>query len=376
MQENVYISKKQFYITVSFALMLLCTTGSLKVFLSSCVQFVLFALINLLAIRYIKNHRICWGIFALSAAVIGEIATLLSQFLSFPVPMPTFFLLPESTFLYLSVPLFYYMLESGETGIDSGYGKGFLFYIWDGVLISLIREVVGFDSFFGKKLGIFENRDVQILTHSSGATTLVILSILLIATLKRNDSGKNWIMGWNNYEEKKYQGMSFSREKTFFRLMLCMLATDVVAGGISVVYLLYAPEILRQPGHVVLYATLLTFALFTLMIKAFKLEDEVDESPFLPLISIVKVSLPLVFYLRRFELSNSMAVTTFVVWWVALVIGVWFSFTVVLFYLHVLDRRLMFCKIPRCLQGIPFIILHILLAQLILMPLLDVISNV
>ncbi len=114
MQDVAYITKKQFYIMVSVALMMLCTTGSLKIFLSSVVQFVLFYLINIATVHFIKNRRICWGVFALGAAVIGEIATLLAQFCALPVPMPAFFLLPESTFLFLSAPLFYYLLLEGK----------------------------------------------------------------------------------------------------------------------------------------------------------------------------------------------------------------------------------------------------------------------
>ena len=376
MQDVAYITKKQFYIMVSVALMMLCTTGSLKIFLSSVVQFVLFYLINIATVHFIKNRRICWGVFALGAAVIGEIATLLAQFCALPVPMPAFFLLPESTFLFLSAPLFYYLLLEGESGTDSGYLQGGAFYLVNGLVIAMIREVLGFDSFFGIKLGIFKTHNVQILSHSSGATLLVIVSLLLLLVLKRNETEKNWVLGWNRNETKKYRAPTIKGEKGFFLLILCMLVTDVICGGISIGYVLYAPEILRQPGHVVLYATLLTFALFTLAIRVFNLEDVIDESPFLPLITIVKVALPLVFYLRRFSTGSEMAVSTFFVWWVALVVGVWFSFTIVLFYLHVLDRRLMFSKIPRCLQGIPFIVLHILLAQMILMPLLDVISNV
>jgi len=375
MQETVNISKKQFSITISFSLMMLCTTGSLQVFASSCAQFVLFYLINILSIRFIRNRRVCQCIFAVAAALIGEAVQLLSQFLSFNIPMPSFFLLPGSTFLFLSAPMFRYMMENEETAMDSGYASGFLFYALNGGIIAMIREVLGADALFGKKLGIFGSVKVEILNHSSGATLLLILSILFLVCLKNYETEKKWILDVKR-ETPLYEGMSFLKEKKFFSLMVCMLLTDVICGGISVVYLLYSPDFLRYQGHVIFYAAILSILLFTLLLQVFNLREEAESSHYLTLVTIVKVSLPLVFYLRRLLVEESMALSTFVVWWIALVIGIWFSFTVVLFYVHVLDRRLMFCKIPRCLQGILFIILNILLAQMILMPLLDVISNV
>ncbi|MBR3058149.1 MAG: hypothetical protein IKG93_09335 [Clostridiales bacterium] len=377
MQEKNYISKKQFRIVVSFALIMLCTTASLSVFVSSILQFLLFFLINAVSIRYVKNHRICWGIFAFSSAVVGEITNLLSQLLKMNIPTPAIFLFPASSFLFLTAPLFLHMMEAEETGTDIGYVHGFLFYLVNGALIASIREIFGADSVFGIKLGLFGQSDLQLLNHSSGAALLVLISILVLVLLKSNETRKTWVLDWERGERKKYQGLSFSREKRFFILMLCLLIVDVIAGGISALYVFYAPLELRNVAHIVLYATILTLGLFTLVVKAFHIEQEIDENRYLPLLSIVKIALPLTFYLRRLSVQGGeLAISTFLIWWIALVIGVWFSFTIVLFYLHVLDRRLLFSKIPRRLEGIPFVILHILLALLIMMPILDVLQNV
>ena len=376
MQERRNISKRQYRFLLACSLMLVFTTPGIPAFLSACVQLAIFFLINRAVFRKISNKRICWGFFAFSAAALGEVVWLTSRLLTFRIPTPSFLLLPCSSFLFLSAPVFQEISESDDDALVKASGNAFLFFAVDGLLISLIRETFGIGEIAGYKMEFLKTIKLPWLNQASGAALLVLVSLLLLALLKRGDTGIQWIMRVKNDEEESYPGISLSREKKTLSLMLGLLVFALVSGGIGSVLLLYAPPVIRSPEHVVLFATVITICVFTLIVKVFKLTDLVDEQRFLPLVAIVMVSLPMEFYLARLGETVVVDIKVTLVWWISILVGVWLTFAVCLFYVHVIHSRLMFGKQPRCLEGVPFVILHILLVLTVLMPWLGVLQNV
>lgn len=376
MQERRFISKRQYRLLLACSLMLIFTTQSIGAFLTSCVLTVLFFVVNRIVFRKITNTRVCWGIFAFSAAILGEVVGTLSYVLSFTIPMPSFFLLPGTTFLYLSAPVFYEMSHSKKKGIDKACGNAFLFYAVDGLLISCVREVLGLGSVLGYKMVFMKSLKIPFLSHSSGAALLVLLSLIVMTVLKDHDTQAHWILRDQESGNISYPGISLSEEKKTIGLILSLLLYSLFSGGIGSVVILYAPSELLRVEHIVLYATITTALVFTLIVKGFKLSDLVDEQRFLPLLAIIMVSLPMVYYQSRLNAVETVDLKNFIVMWIILVVGVWLSFVACLFYTHVINSRLMFGKQPRYLEGVPFVIVHILLLLIVLMPWLNVLQNV
>ena len=56
-------------------------------------------------------------------------------------------------------------------------------------------------------------------------------------------------------------------------------------------------------------------------------------------------------------------------------VGVWLFTTLVVAYIRSIYERLMFGKQPSCLEGIPLIVLHVLLAMIVFMPWTDVLAR-
>ena len=376
MQERRFISTRQYRLLLACSLMLIFTTQSVGAFLTSCVLTALFFLVNRIAFRKISNPRICWGIFAFSAAILGEAVGALSRILPFTIPMPSFFLLPCATFLFLSAPVFYEISHSEETGIDKACANAFLFYAIDGLLISVVREVLGLGAIVGYQMSFMKSLKIPFLSHSSGAALLVLFSLILMTVLKSHDTQARWILRVEESGDVSYPGISLPREKQTIGMILSLLIYSLLSGGIGSVVILYAPAEMRRPEHIVLYATIITALVFTLIIKGFKLSEFVDEQRFLPLLAIIMVSLPMVYYQNRLNAVETVDLKGFIVMWIILVVGVWLSFVACLFYVHVINGRLMFGKQPRCLEGVPFVIVHILLALIVLMPWLNVLQNV
>ena len=109
-------------------------------------------------------------------------------------------------------------------------------------------------------------------------------------------------------------------------MILSLLIYSLLSGGIGSVVILYAPAEMRRPEHIVLYATIITALVFTLIIKGFKLSEFVDEQRFLPLLAIIMVSLPMVYYQNRLNAVETVDLKGFIVMWIILVVGVWLSF--------------------------------------------------
>ena len=51
-----------------------------------------------------------------------------------------------------------------------------------------------------------------------------------------------------------------------------------------------------------------------------------------------------------------------------IMVGVWLFTAIVIAYTRAIQGRLLFGKHPKCLEGIPFIVLHVLLAMIVFMP--------
>ena len=64
-----------------------------------------------------------------------------------------------------------------------------------------------------------------------------------------------------------------------------------------------------------------------------------------------------------------------IIWWIALMVGVWPFTAAVVAYARSINGRLLFGKQPKCLEGIPLIVLHILLAMVVFMPWTQVMAN-
>jgi len=376
MQERRFISKRQYRLLLACSLMLIFTTQSIGAFLTSCVLTGLFFLVNRIVFRKISNHRICWGIFAFSAALLGEAVGVLSRVLTIKIPLPSFFLLPCTTFLYLSAPVFYEISHSEDNGVDKACANAFLFYAVDGLLISCVREVLGLGSVLGYRMVFMKSLKIPFLSHSSGAALLVLLSLILMTVLKDHDTQAHWILREEESGDVSYPGISLATEKKTIGLSLSLLLYSLLSGGIGSVMILYAPSELLRAEHIVLYSTITTVLVFTLIIKGFKLSDLVDEQRFLPLLAIIMASLPMVYYQSRLNAVETIELKGFIVMWIILVVGVWLSFVACLFYVHVINSRLMFGKQPRYLEGVPFVIVHILLILIVLMPWLNVLQNV
>ncbi len=376
MQERRYISKRQYRFLLASSLMLVFTTPGIPAFLSSCVQLVLFFLINQAIFRKVSNKRVCWGVFAFSAAFLGEVVGLLSRLLMISIPTPSMLLLPCSSFLFLSAPVFQECADSDDDGLMKAGGNAFLFYFVDGLLISLIREAFGAGTIAGFKVDFLSSVQFPWLSQASGAALLVLVSLLLVSLMKRRDTEIRWSLRVQEDEEESYPGISLPREKKTLSMMLGLLVFALVSGGVGSVLLLYAPSEIRRPEHIVVFATVITILVFTLIVKVFHLADLIDEQRFLPLAAIIMVALPMEFYLARLGETGVTDIRTILVWWISMVVGVWLTFAICLLYVHVIHSRLMFGKQPRCLEGVPFVILHILLVLIVLMPWLDVLQNV
>ena len=123
------------------------------------------------------------------------------------------------------------------------------------------------------------------------------------------------------------------------------------------------------------YLPFLRIGLLTLLIKVFRLSDALDEYFYVPLLTVVMTSTPLIVYTRYLDIPDSTAAAVKIAWWAALMVGVWLFTTVVVAYIRSIHERLMFGKQPKCLEGIPLVVLHVLLAMIVFMPWTDVLAR-
>ncbi|MBP5492861.1 MAG: hypothetical protein J6Y08_08460 [Clostridiales bacterium] len=375
MREKKCISKNQYRIILAFSLVMIFTTNTVPLLLTCWLISLLFCLINVPLFKNVKNKRVCWGIFTFSSALMGELLFFLSKILPFTVPTVGFFLLPGATFLFLLAPMFN-QLDEEEPITAGNIVHGFLFYLIDGGVIAILREGLGFDTFFNVHLGILKTHTMPFFSHSSSAALMVLLSLIFLRMLRKADTGEPWVIDTDESIASKYRPISLPTEKKYFTLCFCMLVYDLLFGGISVLVILRAPEFLIRKEHIVFYSTIVTLLLFTLIIKGFKQSETLDENKYVPLLTVIKSSLPMIYYMSHLMYSVSEELPQQILWWIMLILAVWLSSTVVMLYTHVIHARFMFGKQPRCMQGIPFILLHILLALTVFIPWMEILARI
>lgn len=367
MDEYTCISKKQYCILLSFALMLIVTTSSLQTFVGACAQVMVFCLINRVVFQKIENKRVCWGIFLILCALIGEGMLILTEKTSLNIPTSGFFLLPASTFLYLSAPMFGHY-DDTHTISATEMGKGFLYYVICGVIISAIRELFGSATLWGREISWFSHIKVSCLGHTAGAAFLVLLSLLLIPSVFSNEEGGRYCLQTETGKAKKYSSIQLRTEKDFVKLSLCLLIYDLVFGALGAMVIEFAPKTLHQATHVVFFSSVTSIALFTLIIWIFKQTRTLDNYRFVPLLGVITTSMPMIYYMNYLSIGENGFLTARILWWIGLMIGVWITSVVIVTYTRVVKTRLLFGKQPRILEGMPFVILQVLLAIIVFMP--------
>ena len=374
MNENRCISLKQYRILLSFSLLLIFTTSSLPSFFSAAVQVILFCLIHMFVFSHIKNKRVCWAIFMVMAAAFGEGMSFLSGYLPSAVSAGGFFLLPASTFLFLAVPMFDYYSEEKALAF-SDIARGILFYLPVGFMISAIREICGLDMVMGEHFDVLDKVHLHFFEHTAGSALLVLFALVCLHAVKMDDSGRSYLLDTSEHREKKYRPISGKSEKRFLVLSLCVLVYDTLFGVLGILFVHSVPEEFLKPSHFVLLATLMTVLLLTPLVKIFRLSETMDKYFYVPLLCVITTSIPLVFYAGFLEEPAHSISVRQIVWWAALMVGVWLFTTIVIAYSRSIQGRLLFGKHPACLEGIPFIVLHVLLAMIVFMPWTEVLEK-
>ncbi|MBO4928111.1 MAG: hypothetical protein J5379_07680 [Clostridiales bacterium] len=374
MAEKRYISKKQYRILLAFSLMMIFTTGTIPAFCGASIQIILFCMINYLIFSRVSNKRICWGAFLGIAALFGEGMFLLSGILPDSFSSGGFFLLPASTFLFLSVPMFDYMNEERSITKDD-FLHGFLYFLPTGLLISIIRELCGEASFCGRKIETLMPYRIRFFGHTAGSALLVLASLILLWYFKNSGEEKKWTLETQEKKIRIFRPISIADEKRFVILCLCMLLYDLLFGAIGALVIFNVPSVLHHPAHIVLLSSVTSILLLTLIIVGLKQTETMDEYNYVPFLCVITTSLPLIFYMRYLNLPQEAFSPVKIIWWVALMVGVWLFSALIIAYTRVINGRLMFGKQPACLEGIPLIILHILLAMVVFMPWTQVMVN-
>lgn len=374
MTETKCISLKQYRIFLSFALLLIFTTNTVPAFGSAVVQTILFMMINLFVFSHVSNKRVCWGIFLIVAALMGEGMYYLSAYLPESFYSNGFFLLPASSFLFLLTPMFDYIRSDRKITVGESL-FGFSFYVVAGILISVIRELFGQSSLLGKAVPSFSRWKIRFFEHASGSAFLVLGMILVLAWWKNMDEDEKWILETKEKKTKIYRPISAKTEKRFLLLSICILVYDLLFGAIGAAVIYAVPSSYNKPPHIVALSTITSILLLTLLVKVFRLSETFDEYFYLPILSIVMTSTPLIVYTRYLDIPQTTALGVKIAWWAALMVGVWLFTTLVVAYIRSIYERLMFGKQPGCLEGIPLIVLHVLLAMIVFMPWTDVLAR-
>lgn len=367
MSETKCISLKQYRILLSFSLLLIFTTSAIPAFLAAVVQVILFCFVHLFLFTHIKSKRICWAIFMILAAALGEGMFFLSEYLPVSVSSGGFFLLPASTFLFLIVPMFdYFSEEKALTASD--ITKGLLYYIPVGFVIASVREICGLGSVMGERFEALDKVHLHFFEHSAGSALLVLFALVCLYLVKSDGTDKTWILDTSEQRMKKYRPISGKSEKEFLLLSVCVLVYDILFGAFGILFVHNVDEKLLSPAHFVLLSVITTVLLLTPLVKIFRLSETMDNYFYVPLLSVITTSIPLVFYVRYLEAASHPISAERIVWWVMLMIGVWLFTTLVIAYTRSIQGRLLFGKHPKCLEGIPLIVLHVLLAMIVFMP--------
>ena len=374
MTETKCISLKQYRIFLSFALLLIFTTGTVPSFCSALVQTIFFVLINLLVFSRISNKRVCWGIFLMIAALMGEGMYYLSSILPESFYGGGFFLLPASAFLFLLAPMFDYISPERKISVGESL-NGLLFYVISGVLISVVRELFGQSSLLGIDVPSMSRWRIRLFSHTAGSALLVLGIIVSLTWWKNMDEDEKWILETSEKKSRIYRPISAKTEKKFILLSVCILVYDLLFGAIGAAVIYAVPSSYNKPAHIVALSTLTSLLLLTLLVKVFRLSEALDEYFYMPLLGVVMTSTPLIVYTRYLDIPEATSIAVKIAWWAALMVGVWLFTTVVVAYIRSIYERLMFGKQPSCLEGIPLIVLHVLLAMIVFMPWTDVLAR-
>ncbi|MBR5426627.1 MAG: hypothetical protein IK106_08890 [Clostridiales bacterium] len=362
------ITLKQYRILLSFALLLIFTTSTVPVFCSAFVQIMLFCLINHVVFSHVSNRRIAWGIFLSLAALIGEGVFLLTPYLPQCFSSDAFYLLPASTFLFLCMPMFDYYKEDRHLSLKE-MGSGFSFYVFAGFFISTVRELFGNTKFFGIDVPVLSRWKIRFFGHTAGSAMLVLGILIFFCWWKNLDEeDEDYVLDTSERRSKIYQPLSAGTAKRFIVLSLCILLYDLLFSVFGILAIYYAPEYILKPAHIVIMSSVLAIILLTLLIKGFRLSETVDTYFFVPLLSVITTSIPLIFFsgyldthFKEFSLSG-------IAWWVALMVGVWIFTTIVIAYTRSIHGRLLFGRQPKYFEGVPLIVLHVLLAMIVFTP--------
>ena len=366
MNEPRCISEKQYSILLSFALMLIFTTGSVLSFFGALFQVVLFCLLMREVFTRVSNPRICWGIFLVSSAAMSEVAMSLSHLLPEAFPESSFFLLPASTFLFLSAPMFGYFSKEKQIALPE-MGRGFLYYAISGLFLSTIREIGGSASFCGLSISALGKAPVPFLGHTAASALLVLLDLVLLPGILSSEEQANRILQTEEGLLRKYHPISLSKEQQIVKLFLCVLVYDVLFGVMGALALPNLPGEWRHPTHVVVLSTLFSLILFTLIVRLFRQGETLDEYRYVPLLGVLTTSLPLIFFMRDVAFTDESKMKEILLW-ISVMIGVWIALVVVISFIRVIHGRLLFGKRPRTLEGVPFVILNVTLALMVFMP--------
>ena len=375
MKDKKYISTKQYRILLSFALMLIFTTSSVPAFVCAAVQVLFFCILSAVVFSHISNKRICWGIFLMFAALMGEGMLFVSEYLPEAFSEAGFFLLPASTFLFLSIPMFDYFGEGKSISL-SDMRSGLIYYASTGLIISTFREAFGRSSICGRYLEGLEKIQISFFSHTAGSALLVLFSLLLLYFFKNDGEEEPCVMETEEVRSRVFRPISLMKERRFIILCLCMLLYDILYGAVGIMVVFRVPSVLHRPAHIVLLSSFVSLVLLTLIVKGFRQTDTFDEYNYVPFLGVITTSLPLIFYMRDLLLPSDLSMPVKILWWSALTIGIWLFTVVVIAYARVINGRLLFGKQPRCLEGIPLIILHVLLALIVFMPWTEILVNI
>lgn len=374
MSENRCITLKQYRILLSFSLLLIFTTSSLPAFFSAAVQVILFCLIELFIFSHLKNKRVCWAIFMILAAAFGESMYFLSEYLPDSLSSGGFFLLPASTFLFLMVPMFDYFSEEKALAV-SDLTHGLMFYVPVGFMISTIREICGNGAVMGEHFNALDKVHVHFFEHTAGSAMLVLFALVCLHAVKNDGLDKTWILDTTEQKMKKYRPISGKSEKSFLTLSICVLVYDTIFGILGILFVHSVDAELLRPAHFVLISVVTTIILLTPLVKIFRLSETMDKYFYVPLLCVITTSIPLVIYAKYLEAAAHPISAERIIWWAMLMLGVWLFTAIVIAYTRSIQGRLLFGKHPKCLEGIPLIVLHVLLTMIVFMPWTEVLEK-
>ena len=374
MDEYQCISKKQYCILLAFSLELIFTTSSVPAFCSAAIQIILFTLVNLFVFSKISNKRVCWGIFLFLAALMGEGMLFLSDYLPDSFSSGGFFLLPASTFLFLTAPIFDYISEDKRVSAEDLF-RGSIFFVPAGILISTVRELFGLASFLGIEVPGFSRWKIRFFGHTAGAAILVLGVLVAVSWWKSLGEEKKWLLDTSEKRSRIYHPISAKAERRFIVLTFCMLIYYLIFSAIGAVTIYSAPLSLIKPAHIVLVSAVTSILILTLLVKIFRISETMDEYFYLPLLGVITTSTPLIVYTGYLDLPTQTVSPEKIVWWIALMFGVWLFTGIVIAYARSINERFLFGKQPRCLEGIPFILLHVLLAMIVFAPWTQVLTS-